>query len=52
MFRGDFPVIKVTVIKVIKDFRLFKMFHEVSLNIPPAYEIRLNHVSSANKIHS
>ena len=25
MFRGDFPVIKVTVIKVIKDFGLFKM---------------------------
>ena len=25
MFRGRFPVIKVTVIKVIKDFRLFKM---------------------------
>ena len=25
MFRGRFPVIKVTVIKVIKDFQLFKM---------------------------
>ena len=26
MFRDRFPVIKVTVIKVIKDFRLFKKF--------------------------
>ena len=26
MFRGRFPVIKVTVIKGIKDFRLFKKF--------------------------
>ena len=34
MFRGDFPVIKVKVIKVIKDFWLFKM----SLKMSPCFQ--------------
>ena len=32
--QGRFPVIKVKVIKVIKDFRLFKMSPKLSLNAP------------------
>ena len=40
------PVIKVTVIKVIKDFG----FQNI-LNIPLSYKIRLNQVRPANKIH-
>ena len=52
MFRGRFPVIKVTVIKVIKDFRLFKISPKLSLNAPLSYKIRLNKVRPANKIHS
>ena len=47
-----FPVIKVTVIKVIKDFRLFKISPKLSLNAPLSYKIRLNKVRPANKIHS
>ena len=34
MFRAVFPVIKVTVIKVIKDFRLFKISPKLFLNAP------------------
>ena len=30
--QGRFPVIKITVIKVIKDFRLFKISPKLSLN--------------------
>ena len=41
------PVIKVTVIKVIKDFG----FSKYPPNIPLSYKIRLNQVRSANKIH-
>jgi len=40
-------VIKVKVIKVIKDFGLSKK----SLIIPLSYKIRLNQVCAANKIH-
>ena len=46
MFRGRFPVIKV-----IKDFRLFKISPKLSLNAPLSYKIRLNKVRPANKIH-
>ena len=38
---------KVKVIKVIKDFGVFRK----SLNIPLSYKIRLNQVCAANKIH-
>ena len=41
------PVMKVKVIKVIKDFGLSKK----SLIIPLSYKIRLNQVRPANKIH-